>query len=166
MIKRLLLSISGRLPCRIISDGDKPYLERYYLCTLFGIRFYLHRFVASDPDRGLHSHPWRWAFSIILSGWYWEHTHYGIDRVRWLNFLTGDSFHRVILPRRYPLSNMPDAELCQCWTIFFHKAKREKSWGFLRNKGQLGTIYTSHPSANDKWWKTAKPGRFTDGRQL
>ncbi|WP_244260428.1 hypothetical protein [Burkholderia gladioli] len=57
-MRRVLYAISSRLPCRIIADGNKPYLERYYLATVFGVRFYLHRFVASDPDRGLHDHPW------------------------------------------------------------------------------------------------------------
>ena len=66
-MNRLLLWLTGFLPCRIISEGDQPYLERYYLMTLFGWRFYIHRFVASDPDRGLHDHPWPKAYSIILS---------------------------------------------------------------------------------------------------
>ena len=56
LIIKLLRAISDRLPCRIISDNDQPYLERYYIATLFGVRLYLHRFVGSDPDRGLHDH--------------------------------------------------------------------------------------------------------------
>jgi hypothetical protein len=163
MIRHLLLAISGRLPCRIISDGDQPYLERYYLCTVFGVRFYLHRFVGSDPDRGLHDHPWPWAFSIILAGWYWEQTRNkeSLRRVRWFNFLTGDSFHRVILPSSQPLSCMAESDM-QCWTLFAHRARDVKKWGFLRDKGQLGMVFQPYRypgGKNKEWWKTAPKGR-------
>lgn len=151
-MRKFLFWITGKLPCRIISDGDEPYLERYYLCTFFGVRFYLHRFVASDPDCGLHDHPWRWAFSILLSGWYAEETRYGLRNVRWFNRLSGDTFHRVILK---------DGPV---WTLFMHRARREKPWGFLRNKGQLGTVYVQHHYRKDEtgrdeqWWHSAPRG--------
>jgi len=153
MIRRILMSISGRLPCKIIKDGDQPYLERYYLCTLFDVRFYLHRFVASDPDRGVHDHPWRWAFSIILAGWYLEESRYFASTrpVRWFNFLTGESFHRVLLPYG-----------TQVWTLFAHKAGRAKKWGFLRDKGQLGIVYIPHTQKKNEpedWWTTAPKGK-------
>jgi hypothetical protein len=56
-MRAFLYWFTGRLPCRIICDGDSPYLERYYLWTVFGTHWYLHRFVASDPDRGYHDQP-------------------------------------------------------------------------------------------------------------
>ncbi|MCM2547615.1 hypothetical protein [Burkholderia glumae] len=156
-MRRVLYAISSRLPCRIIADGNKPYLERYYLATMFGVRFYLHRFVASDPDRGLHDHPWPWAFSVILAGWYWEVTRGNCARVRWFNFLIGDSFHRVVLPLDRGVDNV--------WTLFAHRAKRSKPWGFLRDKGQLGTIYVEHRrSPEDAWWKSAPRGRHEPRR--
>jgi hypothetical protein len=66
--------------------------------------------------------------------------------------LTGDAFHRVILPS--------DHGVHECWTIFVHRAKREKSWGFLRDEGQLGYVYTPHtPGADEQWWKTLPLGR-------
>ncbi len=98
LMSRLLWRLSAHLPMRVINDGQRQYLVRYYVGTLFGWRFYLHQFVGSDPDRGLHCHPWRLAFSIILSGWYYEETSYGTRKVRWFNWLTGDTFHRVVLP--------------------------------------------------------------------
>lgn len=151
MIRRILSAASSRLPCRIISDGSRPYLERYYLFTIFGVRFYLHRFVRSDPDRGVHDHPWPWAFSLILRGWYYEERRSGICSVRWLNWLTGDTFHRVILPE--------DRGVHEVWTIFAHRARRTKLWGFLRNEG-FQTIYRVHaPSTDEAWWKTAPKGR-------
>jgi hypothetical protein len=152
-MNRLLYWIAGRLPCRIISDNGQPYLERYYLCTVLGVRFYLHRFVGSDPDRGLHDHPWPWAGSVVLSGWYWEETRKGLHKVRWLNWLTGDSFHRVILPLDSWDTFKP------CWTLFFHRADYTKPWGFLRPiEGEHPMVWWPHnhpqdgTGTPDAWW--------------
>jgi hypothetical protein len=150
---KILYWLCARLPCRIISDGDRPYLERYYLFTLFGVRFYLHRFVASDPDRGLHDHPWPWAFSVILSGWYYEHRRGNFREVRWLNLITGDTFHRVILP------NGP------VWILFAHRARRSKEWGFLRAYDPETICYVKHkPGVAEQWWKSAPLGREQERR--
>ena len=166
MIRRLLLAYSARRPVKIISDGDRPYLERYFVCALFGIRIYLHRFVGSDPDRGLHDHPWRWALSLILLGWYYEATrqYVGLRPVRWFNFLTGDTFHRVVL---FPPSECIDEfDLCtpaEVWSLFIVPAKDVKTWGFLRDKGQLGQVFTPFeygPAGKPaKWWIGAPKGR-------
>lgn len=147
-MKSILYWLSSRLPCRIISDGDKPYLERYYLFTVWGVRFYLHRFVASDPDRGLHDHPWPWAFSIILSGWYYEQRRGSLSERHWFNWITGDVFHRVIL------ANGP------VWTLFAHRSRRSKEWGFLRAYDPQTIMYVKHrPGAEDHWWKHVPVGR-------
>jgi hypothetical protein len=147
-MRRLLYWLSGHLPCRIISDAGSQYLERYYLFTVLGVRFYLHRFVASDPDRGLHDHPWPWAFSVILSSRYQEQRRDGVRTVRLFNHLSGDTFHRVILTHG------------PVWTIFAHRATRSKEWGFLRDKGQLGIVYLTHKAAiEDRWWKIVPRGR-------
>jgi hypothetical protein len=153
VVRTILFWLSGRLPCRIICDGDAPYLERYYLFTAFGVRVYLHRFVASDPDQGLHDHPWPWAFSILLAGWYWEHRRDGVRKVRWFNWLIGDSFHRVVLDDRH------------VWTIFAHRARRVKPWGFLRDKGQFGIVYKPHqPGVEECWWNTVPIGKLEPRR--
>ena len=54
LLNRLLYRLASPLPLRVIKEDDRPYLERYYVGTLLGVRCYLHRFVGSDPDRGLH----------------------------------------------------------------------------------------------------------------
>lgn len=180
MINRLLYWIAGHRPCRIISDDGRPYLERYYLFTLLGVRFYLHRFVGSDPARGLHDHPWPWAGSIVLSGWYWEelrgteqhavtralaelHGTTGIvrRRVRWFNWLTGDSFHRVVLPD----GDRP------CWTLFFHRAAYTKPWGFLRTiSDEHVKIWVPHNHPKDgtgapgAWWNQVPIGNLEPRR--
>jgi hypothetical protein len=159
-MKKALYRITNHLPCRIISDGPRKYLERYYLFTLFGVRFYLHRFVGSDPDRGLHNHPWRWAGSVILSGHYIEETHYGTARVGWVNGLVGDTFHRVILPEG----------VNEVWTLFFHRAHKAKSWGFLREKGQMGAMFEKYAykptelGKDGEWWKIAPKGMHCEER--
>jgi hypothetical protein len=154
-VNRLLYWLAGRLHCRIISDDGAPYLERYYLATLFGVRFYLHRFVGDDPARGLHDHPWPWALSLILFGRYLEETRSGTRLVRWVNWLTGDSFHRVLLIDRRPV-----------WTLFAHRAAYVKPWGFLKG-GSFGTAMfypvaqgPGGGSAAGEWWKTCPQGRF------
>lgn len=177
MIEKLLHWITDRLPCRFINDGERPYLERYYIGTLFGWRFYLHRFVGSDPDRGLHDHPWSRAFSIVLAGWYWEQTRSGTRKVRWFNSLTGDTFHRVVLP--CSLGDHPADAVCNslpgtpqpCWTLFFHRAGDVKPWGFLRKREMIGLTllpegtaiyqpYTYQREGSQKdWWLTAPLGR-------
>jgi hypothetical protein len=154
-MNKLLHWLSGFLPFREISDGNVPYLERYYIGTVCGWRFYLHQFVGSDPAGALHDHPWRMAFSIILSGWYWEETSYGVRRVRWFNWLVGDSKHRVVLP--LSLDDKPPP----CWTLFFHAVGDAKKWGmYTRIDGQPDAllftpyIYTREGSQKD-WWITA-----------
>lgn len=159
MLNRLLLSITAELPARIIKDGDRPYLERYYLGRAFGFIWYLHRFVASDPDRGLHDHPWRRAVSLVLAGWYLEETRLGTRVVRWINLIGGADFHRVVLPDERPV-----------WTLFGHSAvKHPKGWGFLRRRyvaeeEGFVVLYRPHQDRDASadsaaWVKTAPNGR-------
>lgn len=171
-MRTILLWITSFLPYREISDGETPYLERYYLGSLLGWRFYIHRFVGSDPDRGLHNHPWRYAVSLILSGWYLEETRAGIHRVRWLNFLNFDTAHRVILPSNArpcfdsfggflvaPADKKPEA-----WTLFAHTIGDICPWGFWRpisGDDVPAGAAVFHPYTYERegsqreWWLTA-----------
>lgn len=154
---KFLYWITSFLPVRYIDDGQRRYLERYYLFTLLGWQFYIHRFVGSDPDRGLHDHPWPRAFSIILCGWYWEQTRSGTRKIKWFNSLTGDTFHRVVLP--VTVDSTPNQDH-SCWTLFFHRGKRTKEWGFLRplqhGNQQVFVPYDySHEGNQSQWWKGA-----------
>lgn len=72
MMSKLLFKLTARLPCRLIQLDSGPYLERYYLGTLLGVTFYLHRFVSSDTERHLHNHPWGWGRALVLAGGYVE----------------------------------------------------------------------------------------------
>jgi hypothetical protein len=180
---RFLYWLSGRLRCRIIADKDgTPYLERYYVGTVFGVRFLLHRFVASDPLRGFHDHPWPWAGAVVLSGFYYEQTRSGVRAVRHINGLVGDSFHRVILPAQsgepFDLDAAAQGQPRSCWTLFFHRAKYTKPWGFLRGSPPTAEHLTEHvghgsttriwiphnypldgAGTDNAWWNTAPYGR-------
>ena len=156
MFEKLLHRLSARLPCRFI-DGEhgEPYLERYYLLGAFGWHAYLHRFVDSDPDRGLHDHPWRRAVSLVLSGGYEELRPRApgsgeIVRRRlrpWrLNFLKGEDFHRVVLREGRP-----------AWTLFMH-GPRIKGWGFLQNGGFRIMARDASEFRHRNWWQSAPRG--------
>jgi hypothetical protein len=171
VIRRFLRWLTARLPVKVIGR-DAPYVEWYYICTLpifGGVRVQLHRFVRSDPD-GVHDHPWGWARTFILTSWYFEQRRDG-TRIRSAGQtygLTGDTFHRVVLP-----------EGGECWTLFFH-GPYVKSWGFLQpvvwdtgSDGELVMpswrelngrkwIYRARdrdPRAFDDWHLTAPKGR-------
>lgn len=170
LIDHLLHRITDHLPCRII-DGEQgePYLERYYLfgldrAGLVGWHAYLHRFVDSDPDRGLHDHPWGRAVSLVLAG--------GYDEIRFadplapasqcgtsqrttsrrirpgrLNRLRGADYHRVVL-----------RDGCPAWTLFMH-GPRVKGWGFLRNGDYRAMARDAGEFRHRDWWKHAPTGR-------
>lgn len=51
---------------------EKPYMQRYFAGTFRdGVDLWLHRFLSSDGDRHLHSHPFEFN-SVILNGGYKE----------------------------------------------------------------------------------------------
>lgn len=159
LMNSVLFRLSSYLRCRVIRGANQqPYLERYHLLRLpFGIHIYLHRFVASDPGRALHNHPWHSALSLVLSGEY-EETRLGDGRSNnslykrkiragHLNFISGRIYHRI---------NLPPGQ--QAWTLFIHTASH-RSWGFLDTQERQFS-YTDHNMAlktesNPLWWKTA-----------
>jgi hypothetical protein len=156
VLESLLLSLSARLPCRLI-DGEhgEPYLERYYLFGVFGWHAYLHRFVDSDPDRGLHDHPWERALSLVLSGGYDEMRPRAADPGQTcirtlgpgrLNRLRGTDFHRVVLRQGRP-----------AWTLFLH-GPRVKGWGFVQHGEYRAMARDGEEFRHRDWWKQAPKG--------
>ncbi len=160
---RILYRVSAYCRCRVINGPDEqPYLERYHLMRLpLGYRVYLHRFVASDPGRGLHNHPWKHALSLVLSGSYRETRMLGADsnyalqqrdlRPGRLNFISGDVFHRINLRQG-----------SECWSLFVH-APKASDWGFIQRHDYLGEYQSSYQdhnevvtqASNPLWWKQA-----------
>lgn len=155
LMRRLLYWITGFLPARYIRHEGKPYLERYYVCTLFSVRMYLHRFVACDED-GVHDHPFRYSLSVLLAGWYYEDRWATRYVRRWVNFIGPNAFHRVVLPQEAPHD---------VWTLFSH-VPRTKPWGFLRAsaKGSHGPVFEYTPQSEpddpglSNWHLTAPTG--------
>lgn len=184
MINRLLYKLTAGLPCRLISLDSGPYLERYYVGQLFGVTFYLHRFVSSDSERHLHNHPWSNGASIILSGSYVEEVVLdmtGADpsgvltekRLKsWFNRVDGNHFHRI-----------HDAAP-GTWTLFMHGARerlpngKPKGWGFIEcnhvgwDNGQFSGSYymptfrPQAPSTAADWWLTAPTGADSERVKL
>lgn len=160
MIRKFLYWLTSKLPARAINgDRGEPYLERYYLFSLFGVRAYIHRFIASDPDRGLHDHPWGWSVSWLLAGRYREIRAYRFDRrgrahggerqlgAGRINVIRGTDFHRLLVE--------PGKEV---WTLFVH-GPRVKGWGFIRDAGYIQFAKGADDYPSRQWWHTAPRGR-------
>ena len=183
-IRAVVLWLTARLPCRIISGPNgEPYLERYFLFRAIGVTACIHRFVADDPDRGLHDHPWGWAASLVLVGGYYEQRLISVPAGRVLpfradrpdthnpnpiivhtrflwpgrfNFLRGDDFHRGTLR----------CGRAEAWTVFVHGPRR-KGWGFVKyiptasghNFQRYEPFALTREGAFDRWWETAPSGQ-------
>lgn len=167
MIKKLLFNLSGKLPCRLIDIDGNPYLERYFIGKMFGITFYLHRFVSADTERNVHDHPWGWAFALVLAGGYqeerlqyfdlksdgWVSKNRNIHRGK-INVINAPVFHRIG-------SAEPET-----YTLFVH-GPRIKGWGFLESfdltdgRGTRPVVHYHQPfdvKASKGWEKTAPKG--------
>lgn len=172
MLSKLLYKWTANKPTRLIKRENHPYLERYYLGGLFGLTFYLHRFVGSDPDEGAHNHPWN-ALAICLAGGYRE------ARVTTLCPIDGwQQTYRIIKPGSFNLIRVRDfhqiVELKpETWTLFIHGRYRA-GWGFLRTIAcdyglqthQFRTeFHQPYPlTSGDKtpWWTRVPLGKDSD----
>lgn len=171
--RALLQWIGDRRPVRVIEADDmrgmgkpQPYLVRYYLCKIGPLRFYLHKFLDSDPGTDLHNHPFR-SVSLILAGEYLEERKEGENgevgynprrpfTLAWIGLQT---FHRVILD----IPALPqESERIRhifgvpVWTLFVTGA-RVQLWGFLR--GDTVEQARRQSSDSDPWWLRAPKGR-------
>lgn len=174
-LDRLLFKLCDRLPCRIIADEGRVYLERYYLGRVFGWTFYIHRFVGPDPGDALHDHPWPLAISLVLTGGYVEwrggpaSVAAGAVKARAvrpgaLNVIRGNDFHRVAKMLRG-----------NAFTLFAHRP-HARAWGFLHAaewtpRGAVLDCAVYEPavarhgaSFGEPWWQTAMRGRDTARR--
>lgn len=143
-------AILGRARIYRRADGE-PYMIRYAISGWLsgdGPRkhwlpnIYLHEILAADHDEHLHSHPWKWAVSLILRGSYLEEramlatapAHAASSRHDWRtpvkmlaycagmrNWLRhGKDLHRIAFI----------AEPGNVWTLFI-TGRAVSDWGFL-----------------------------------
>lgn len=113
----------------ITLDG-KPYLTRYYIFSNRFFGLYLHEFHSSDGDRDSHNHPWLFAISFILRGWYIEQrlTRGLSDEYQTsINFIPGYCFHRI-------------SDISTGLTTLFFRGPQKGYWGFLRSRAN-GQVY-------------------------
>lgn len=179
MIARLLYWASRWLPCKLIPRGtdNGPYLERYFLCRFLGRRFYLHRFVESDADESLHAHPWLWAFSLVLTGWYRERILTGLSRrygirsiqrkIRLLNYIPAGRFHAIehVRMETWTLFVIPDVEYDWC---FLHQEfvqgvyTRASDGQHVDSDGHLFWVTDMRKRRDGVlWWKSMLRGKDT-----
>lgn len=122
MIRAALLRIATRRPPDFTVGN---YLQRWWVIPRNDwLNIYLHHFTASDDDRALHDHPYRWNVSWLLKGGYREHLPTGhVDRHSGsLVFRWGAAPHRIELHRG------------PCWTLFI-TGRRVREWGFYCPQG-------------------------------
>ena len=134
-MSKLFRTLVECLPCSTISKDGNKYLTRYYLFgkdMVFG-NIFVHHFHRSDLDLGsdgqglLHNHPFRWSFSIVISGGYREERRQPDGAVKtklvktgYLNFISHKVYHRV---------DLLDEEN-GAWTIFFTGSRKNNTWEF------------------------------------
>lgn len=162
MFRKFLFNFAGDCPCRVIHTPDgQPYLERYFLFRFMGYTGYIHRFLSSDSDRGLHDHPMN-GRSLILSGCYDEirltdiAPHKTIIKTRtkrfspgMVNKIDGTTYHRVVLPE--------DVKQQDVWTLFWH-GPRFKPWGFLERDDKERYGRAEMEQHDFPWWKQGRDG--------
>lgn len=156
MIAKLLYEYTANLPARLIDINGKPYLERYLVARVGGLRIYLHRFVRDDSERAVHDHPWRWACAFVLAGRYKERLAtmddptvghlYKHRWVRWFNWISPRTRHQIVSVRP------------ETWTLFI-TGKRIKGWGFYQHI-EHGYYYHQpfDTKASAAWYDTAPTG--------
>lgn len=172
MWTRILQAMMNQLPTKAIKVDEQDLFYRSFVCKIFGWIVYLHKYLRSDPDRGLHSHPFD-AYALVLSGGYWEERLQSIDekgmviRTKWLhpgaiNGIDRHCFHRLQLREEKEngaVSYKPS------WSLFFCKYVPDKTWGFLRQYPHEDThmfMFRKHTENSDRWWwKSAPKGKYT-----
>lgn len=136
-MNRLLMRLTRKRPMKTI-EINGPYLERYYMGTVFGRQLWLHRFLSSDGERHLHNHPWN-ATSIVLAGGYLEELVGDCRyRLRW-------SAGKITMERLHRISSVDPGT----WTLMIVEPGRIPWWDFVDHDGKRVAMRTSP----EDWWK-------------
>ncbi len=147
-----LMEITAAMPMKTIQINGQDYLQRYFAgYTADGGQHWFHRFLRSDSERHLHSHPWN-GNSFVLCGVYKEQsrgiacTHSGNDhfrtyRVGSCNKIYEQTLHRIIEVE-------PDT-----WTLMYVEAGRQPQWFFIDDEGNKKFM----DSSPEDWNKNYAP---------
>jgi hypothetical protein len=203
LLEKFLYWLTDRLPCRFIDSNGAPYLDRFYVCTfpwdklasrlplpekvkakIRPWRLFIHHFVDSDPDRGLHSHPWKWALSWILIGGYTElklltsaHKGLGLTEVERkpgkFNLIKEFEYHRVLVAHKNKGGK-------GVWTLFLHGPRTDNGWKFLTYRLKLNenasyaelteveeiiVATEEERKRNSNWWERNLKGKSARARR-
>ncbi len=140
-----------------ISPGGKPYLIRWYLTPTGKSKFakwyrrhcpgvFLHCFLSSDPDRGWHSHPWEWAWSLILRGSYLESRpsdgpYFVLKLVDVWNRLNPGDTNKIIIGDYHKVKLLTP----KVWTLFVVGPLHGGEWSFMNEQGEVTPHGTDTP---------------------
>lgn len=104
---------------RILQRQGVPYLVQWRVFRSRFFSLYVHKILCSDVDLDLHTHPYRYVWSLKLKGSYLEQTLEGLRHPHRLDWVR--SPHRI--------ASVVDGPV---WSIFIGFFK-QKTWGFLRD---------------------------------
>lgn len=103
------------------TKAEIPYLSRLHILQTPWFGIFMHRINAPDPNPDLHNHPVHFV-SFILSGRYLEQRDNKYRWRRYINFISANSFHRIIAV---------DGTI----TTLVFASKRIHEWGFQTDIG-------------------------------
>lgn len=157
-MRRFLFWLTGHLPLHRITRKGEHMMERYYVGRFRGKTWYIHRFLAPDPQGLYHNHSWNTGLSFCLVGGFVEAS---FDRkrdsmtsksARMSSFITryeGERFHRI------SYIQAPDT-----WTLFMHDE-------YVRDYEMLGAEGYEKPVSAQyhQWWKVALKGNDPNSKR-
>lgn len=84
LTSEIMINLTSSMPMKQIDVDGIGYLQRYYAGTFRdGKDLWLHRFLSSDGDRHLHSHPYNFTTVMLLGGYTEEYrNHDGVNEWR------------------------------------------------------------------------------------
>lgn len=210
--RRVLHAWAGRLRVKVVATdvGDatgatgvwRGLFERYLVVGVRrgatgaggagagGAGVFLHHYLRSDPDRGLHNHPWNWAIAVPLAGGYWEQradvwNSSGIATVLHRRrpfvpyIIRARDWHRLILIADYTAEDTPGGGAPETtpettsWSLFIH-GPYTRGWGFVRRtpgadgvqgqQSQPYRYYAAGSAGEVERWQDRPRGREIPGR--
>jgi len=175
MWRKFLQFVMNRRPTKVYRVDGEHLFHRAYLFKFCGWVWYLHHYLRSDPDRGLHNHPFV-AYAWVLAGGYEEERIISFNEDGLvlsnrslhpgsINKIDQHVFHRLKLDK---VKTKHGYVQPSTWSLFVCKYIENQSWGFLKPYdsihpeklhyfifNQAGIAETEHG-----WWRSANRGEF------